>query len=256
MASSSLTSKPLLGVQVSEKLTRQNHAMWSAQVLATLRGARLERYVNGKAIAPAAEVEEKKADGKTIMASNPAYEEWFAADQQVLGFLLSSLSRDILAQVAISRTSAEAWKVISDMFVSHTRARTTNVRLALATTKKENMTVAQYYSKMKGLADEMAAAGKPLDDEELVMYICNGLDLEFNPLVSALVTRIEPVTPVELYSQLLSFETRLELQLGTGSSSANTAGRGGRGGNQQMRGSGRGGRGRSSFGRGSGGGGQ
>jgi hypothetical protein len=243
MASSSLTSNPLLGVQVTEKLTRQNHTMWSAQVLATLRGARLERYVNGKAVAPAAEVEEKKADGKTIMASNPAYEEWFAADQQVLGFLLSSLSRDILAQVAISRTSAEAWKAISDMFASHTRARTTNVQLALATTKKENMSVAQYYSKMKGLADEMAAAGKPLDDEELVMYICNGLDLEFNPLVSALVTRIEPVTPTELYSQLLSFETRLELQLGTGSSSANTAGRGGRGENQQMRGSGRGGRG-------------
>jgi hypothetical protein len=142
MASSSLTSNPLLGVQVTEKLTRQNHAMWSAQVLATLRGARLERYVNGKAVAPAAEVEEKKADGKTIMASNPAYEEWFAADQQVLGFLLSSLSKDILAQVAISRTSAEAWKAISDMFASHTRARTTNVRLALASTKKENMTVA------------------------------------------------------------------------------------------------------------------
>lgn len=253
MASSSLTSNPLLGVQVTEKLTRQNHTMWSAQVLATLRGARLERYVNGKAVALAAEVEEKKAGGKTIMASNPAYEEWFAADQQVLGFLLSSLSRDILAQVAISRTSAEAWKAISDMFASHTRARTTNVRLALATTKKENMSVAQYYSKMKGLADEMAAAGKPLDDEELVMYICNGLDLEFNPLVFALVTRIEPVTPTELYSQLLSFETRLKLRLGTGSSSANTARRGGRGGNQQMRGSGRGGRGRSSFGQGSGG---
>jgi hypothetical protein len=71
------------------------------------------------------------------------------------------LSRDILAQVAAARTSAEAWKTITDMFASHTRARTTNVRLALATTKKDNMTVAQYYGKMKGLADEMAAAGNP-----------------------------------------------------------------------------------------------
>jgi hypothetical protein len=228
--------------------------MWSAQVLATLRGARLEHYVNGKAVAPSEEVSEKTADGKVVTVVNSAYEEWFAADQQVLGFLLGSLSRDILAQVAISRTAAEAWKAISDMFASHTRARTTNVRHALATTKKENMTVAQYYGKMKGLADEMAAAGKPLDDEELVMYICNGLDPEFNPLVSALITRVEPVTPTELYSQLLSFETRLELQLGTGSSSANSAGRGGgRGGNQQSRGSGRGARGRPNYGRGAGG---
>jgi hypothetical protein len=108
MASSSLTTNPLLGVQVTEKLTRQNHAMWSAQVLATLRGARLERYVNGKAVAPSEEVNEKTADGKVVTVVNPAYEEWFAADQQVLGFLLGSLSRDIVAQVAISRTAAEA----------------------------------------------------------------------------------------------------------------------------------------------------
>lgn len=212
----------------------------------------MERYVNGKAVAPTEEVE-AKADGKTVMIPNPAYEEWFATNQQVLGFLLGSLSRDILAQVATSRTVAEAWKMISDMFASHTRARAANVLLALATTKKENMTIAQFYGKMKGLADETAAAGKPLNDEEVVMYICNGLDQEYNPVVSALVTRVETITPAELYSQLLNFETRLELQLGTGSSSANTAGRSSRGGgNQPMRGSGRG-RGRTSFGRSSGG---
>jgi hypothetical protein len=60
MASSSSSSNPLLGVQVMEKVTRQNHGMWSAQVLAILRGARLERYVNGKAIAPPEEIDEKK----------------------------------------------------------------------------------------------------------------------------------------------------------------------------------------------------
>jgi hypothetical protein len=244
MASSSSSSNPLLGVQVTEKLTRQNHGMWSAQVLAILRGTRLERYVNGKAIAPSEEIDEKKGDvndGAPVKVSNPAYEEWFATDQHVLGFLLTSLSRDIPAQVATARTFTEAWKTITDMFTSHTRARTTNVCLALATTKKDNMTVAQYYGKMKGLADEMAAAGKPLDNEELVMYICNGLDTEYNSLVSALVTRLEPIAASELYSQLLSFETRLELQLGSGSSpSANSAGRGDHGGGQQRGGFNRG----------------
>ncbi|KAF8700131.1 hypothetical protein HU200_034497 [Digitaria exilis] len=167
MASSSSASNPLLGIQVTEKLTRQNHGMWSAQVLATLRGAKLERYVNGKAVAPAEKIDAKAADGTIVKAPNPAYEDWFVVDQQVLGFILMSLSRDILAQVAFSKTSAEAWKAIGDMFASHTRARTSNVLLALATTKKDNMTVAQYYGKMKGLADEMAAAGKPLDDDDL-----------------------------------------------------------------------------------------
>lgn len=80
-SSSSSSSNPLLGVQVTEKLTRQNHGMWLAQVLAILRGARLERYINGKAVAAAEEVDEKQADGKSIKVANPTFEEWFAVDQ-------------------------------------------------------------------------------------------------------------------------------------------------------------------------------
>jgi hypothetical protein len=64
---------------------------------------------------------------------------------------------------------------------------------------------------MKMLTDEMALAGKKLDDEELCSYILAGLDYEYNSLVSSIATRIEPITMGELYSQLLSFETRLEL---------------------------------------------
>jgi hypothetical protein len=108
------------------------------------------------------------------------------------------------------------------------------MRLALATTKKESISITEYYSKMKGLGDEMTAAGKPLDDEEMAGYIMNGLDAEFNPMAFALITRVEPIT-MSRFSQLLSFETRLVPQQGGSSSSANLASRGGRG---RMRGRG------------------
>lgn len=38
---------------------------------------------------------------------------------------------------------------------------------------------------MKTLADDMASAGKRLDDEETASYILSGLDIEYNPMVSA-----------------------------------------------------------------------
>jgi len=161
-----------------------------------------------------------------------------------------SVSKDVLTRIADATTAAEAWKSIGEMHASQSRARSVNVRLALATTKKESMSITEYYSKMKGLGDEMAAAGKPLDDEEMVGYIINGLDAEFNPVTSALITRVEPITMPELFSQLLSFETRLDLQQGGSSSSANLAsrGRGGMRGRGNNRGRGhnssRGGRGR------------
>jgi hypothetical protein len=43
--------------------------------------------------------------------------------------------------------------------------------------------MADYFNKMKSLADEMAAGGKPLDDEEVVSHILTGLDADYNPVV-------------------------------------------------------------------------
>ena len=61
-------------------------------------------------------------------------------------------------------------------------------------------TIADYFTKMKTLADEMASAGKKLDDEELVSYILTGLDQEYNPIISTVAARVEPITVGELYT--------------------------------------------------------
>jgi hypothetical protein len=89
-----------------------------------------------------------------------------------------------------------------------------NTHMALATTQKGSSTASEYLSKMKMLTNEMASAGKKLDDEELCSYILAGLDFEYNLLVSSIAAWVELITVGELYSQLLFFETTLELQSG------------------------------------------
>lgn len=64
---------------------------------------------------------------------------------------------------------------------------------------------------MHALGDEMATAGKPLDDEELVSYICTGLELEFESVVSSAMAHVDPITVSDLYSQLLAAEQRREI---------------------------------------------
>jgi hypothetical protein len=193
---------------VSEKLAKHNHMTWKAQVTATMRGARLEGYLTGKTVKPTVEINDKDGD----KVSNPAYEDWLASDQQVLSFLLSSVSKEILAQIGTKQSAAEAWTIIETMFMSKTRARAVNTRLALATAQKGSSTVTEYVAKMRALGDEMAAAGRPLEDEELVEYILTGLADEYDSVVSSIFARSEPVSVSELYSQLLAFETRLDLR--------------------------------------------
>jgi hypothetical protein len=101
--------------------------------------------------------------------------------------------------------------------------------MALATTQKGSLTMAEYISKMKVLADDMASVGKKLDDEDFISYILAGLDVEYNSVVSSIAGRVEPITLDELYSQLLAYENRLDLQgggQGLSQSSTNNASRG------------------------------
>ena len=100
---------------------------------------------------------------------------------------------------------------------------------------------------MKALADEMVSAGRKIEDEELVSYILTGLDREYDPVVSAVAAHVEPISVGELYTQLTSFEQRMEMKNGGGGyqSSSNMASRGGRG---NYRGGARGGGGRGGFG--------
>jgi hypothetical protein len=93
------------------------------------------------------------------------------------------------------------------MYSSCTCVQSLDTRITLATTRKGTSTMADYYNKMKSHADDMVASGQPLGDEEFVAYILTDLDEEiYNSLVSSIVTRVEPISPTELYSQMLSFE--------------------------------------------------
>jgi len=112
MASSSNITNPLFSVQITEKLNKSNHVLWQAQVITAISSDRLEGHITGKTGAPEAEIEEKGADGKFVKVSNPAYEEWFARDQQILGFLFMSDTKDILTQIAIAKTAAQAWSAV------------------------------------------------------------------------------------------------------------------------------------------------
>jgi hypothetical protein len=246
-ANSSTTTVPsTLSVQISEKLTKSNFILWKAQVMSAIRAAELEGFLIGAEKAPPMTLLTKDDKGNDVHQHNPAYSQWVARDQAVLGYLLSSLTRETLVTVATSTRAAEAWSELSKLYSSQTCARTVNTRIALATTKKLQLSVADYYNKMRSLADDMAFSGTPLCDDELVSYILAGLDEDYNPVYSTVTSRVEPITPSELYAQLLGFEHHLQLQNGGTSSfnsAANTASRG-RGMSRGRSGSGSRGRGR------------
>ena len=217
MASSSSSQAINLGAPPSDKLTRANYSLWRAQVLPPIRGARLVGLLDGKDAAPPetlvveaddAAKEKDAAKDKQKEIPNPAYDTWICRDQIVLGYLLQSLSNEVLPHVHRIEHAAGVWQVIEEMFASQSQAKVTNLRIALANTKKKQMTTSVYLTKMQGIVDELAAAGCPISDREHVSFILAGLDRSYNPLVAAMGMGTT-VSLSSLYSQLQAYDQQI-----------------------------------------------
>jgi hypothetical protein len=124
------------------------------------------------------------------MITNLEYEDWLAGDQQVLSFLLPFVSKEILVRIATAKMVAEAWKLLEEQFNSKTMVCVISTRMALSTTRKGNLIVTEYLAKMQGLCNDMAVAGKPLDDEDLIQYILAELDEDYDSVVNSILAHL------------------------------------------------------------------
>jgi hypothetical protein len=118
---------------------------------------------------------------------NQTYVAWMARDQAVVGYILSTLTREILLHVSRCTTTAEAWNTLVALYLSQTCARSVNMRIALAMKKKNQTLATEYLSKMSQYGDELMAFGSPLRDDKFVAYLLAGLDEEYNPVFTAIV---------------------------------------------------------------------
>jgi hypothetical protein len=109
-SSSFLSGLSLQHGSVTEKLGRDNYPLWKAQVMPPLRSHQLVGFLDGTVDAPpktiTVEMENKTGEKVPQDVPNTAYTAWVSQDQQVLGFLLSFLSREVLTQVAALTTAA------------------------------------------------------------------------------------------------------------------------------------------------------
>jgi hypothetical protein len=97
-SSSSSTAPASLTIPVSKKLTRRTIACGSEK-------------------AHVKNLEVEKAS-KMVTIMNPDYAGWRVRDQHVLTYLVTSLSREVLARVVSNSTSADMWAAITKMFAS------------------------------------------------------------------------------------------------------------------------------------------
>ena len=130
----------------------------------------------------------------------------------ILSAIISSLSERILAHVVKFNPSRDVWQALERMFTSQSRARTMQIHYQVATLKKGNSLIADYFHQFTTLVDTLAATAHALNVFEIILFLLAGLGFEYDSFATSVTIRVDPFSIDELYGHLLAHELRLEHQ--------------------------------------------
>ncbi|KAM1407667.1 hypothetical protein ACFX2F_002213 [Malus domestica] len=154
---------PLLSMTtiVNIKLDRTNYPLWLAKILPILKSRDLMGNVDGSIACPP-----KQLPG--VVAINPAYTTWVQHDQMILSWINGSLMPSVLSVMASKRYSRDTWEALEQQYASLSQNRILFLRNEQMQTKKGDMSIADYLDQMNSIFDNLALAGNPVNDDELV----------------------------------------------------------------------------------------
>ncbi|KAM6546385.1 hypothetical protein CsatB_027121 [Cannabis sativa] len=190
-------------------LDRANYFYWRSQVLSTVRAHQLERFLTGARAQPPATVPDPTDASRFI--PNPNLADWMRLDQFLMSWLFNSISEAMLGHVARCAFSSKLWNVLIQLFSNQSRARVFQLCGMLQSTKKGSTPVDEYILKMRCLADALYAASHAISDDELILYILEGLGSEYDSAIVALTTK-HVITLFEVQFLLQTQEMRIEQQ--------------------------------------------
>eukprot|EP00258_Populus_trichocarpa_P037861 XP_024453880.1 uncharacterized protein LOC112326993 [Populus trichocarpa] len=169
---------------INEKLIPSTFPQWRAQFEALLISYDLIDFVTGIHTCPA-------IDALNSTASKAANSHWIRQDKLILHAILASTSTTITPLLAAYKTSHEAWMAL---------------------------TLTEFLQGIKVIADELAIIDHPVSDDDLTLYILNGLGIEFREIAAPIRARETSLKFEEIHDLLVSHESylrRLEHQFAT-----------------------------------------
>ncbi|KAH0672690.1 hypothetical protein KY290_024920 [Solanum tuberosum] len=149
-----------------------------------MRGHNLFGHLDGYRPAPARTVAQNNQD-----IENPAFVSWYRQDQLIQNAILASVDPNLTATVVTASTSQAVWDALHTAYANKSQTRIFSLRDHLARLAKETLPVADYLHQVRSLCDELATAGAPVSNEELIVKILTGLRLKFREISAAIRAR-------------------------------------------------------------------
>ncbi|KAB5537892.1 hypothetical protein DKX38_015425 [Salix brachista] len=174
---------PNINHLISVKLDGSNYLGWVSQFLPVLRSNDLLSIVDGSKACPSKFLVD--SNGQPTLTLDPKFVLWTKKDQYILSWLNATLSEIILPAVFGLNTSKEIWDLLANRFAAQNRSRITHLKRQLQNLQQGNKSCADYIQAAKSCANQLAAVGKPIDDDVFISYIIEGLNTEYTSFITS-----------------------------------------------------------------------
>ena len=145
-----------------KKLNNQNYNSWSTCMMSYLQGQDLWEVVNGS------EVTSPEAED-----ANGSLRKWRIKAGKAMFALKTTVEEDVLEHIRDAKTPNEAWDIFVKLFSKRNDAKLQLLESELLSVSQKDMTVSQFFHKVKTLCREIseldpeALIGETMNDDSL-----------------------------------------------------------------------------------------
>ena len=201
-----VTQGSLLNVNMTNvtRLNTTNYIMWKRQVHALLDGYALASYLDVSSTVPDPKI---TIDG--VQAENPAYTLHNRQDKLLYSAVLGAITPSIQPLLSNTNTSAEIWNLLATTYAKPSRGHIKQLKHQIKQWKKGSKQIDEYFQGLTTRFDQLAILGKPVDLEDQIEYILEGLPEDYKSLIDQVEGRDAPPTLPELHEKLLNHEAKI-----------------------------------------------
>ncbi|CAN6824821.1 unnamed protein product [Brassica oleracea] len=111
--------------------------------------------------------------------------------------------------VTNTKTAQDVWKALSTTYATPSRGHIQQLRLQLKQYTKGDKTIDDYMRGLTTRFDQLALLGKPLDHEDKIEYIVDGLPDEYKTVTDQVEGRDISPSIIEIHEKLINKEAKL-----------------------------------------------
>ena len=185
---------------VTIKLSSSNYLLWKNKLLPLLESQELLGHVDGTLTPP------QRFAPTDSQTPNIKYLAWKNIDQRLLSLLLSSFTKEAMADVVGLSTSRKVWLALENTFSHRLKAKEIWLKDDLQLMRCETRSVLEYARAFKALCDQLHAIGKPVNDTDKVHWFLRGLGSDFTSFSTAQMAQMPLPSFPDLVPKVESFE--------------------------------------------------